>query len=145
MVKEILQDEILIDFGEEILYGTDQVYDSYPTVFQTVTFELMDTLLLVDLADKIRMRKGYLPFGHKYFVRDNCGWYNFYIGINNYREPQVDSCLEFVVVGSDSPDNEEKYSVDLTEEEKKIIFELLDEQCREELHKSCVDLLEEAK
>lgn len=145
MLQEILRDEILIDFYEEILYGTDQVYDSYPVVFQTVTFELYSTSLLVTLADKIRMKKDYLPVANKYVNRDQNGWYNFYIGINNYQGPRTDSVIEFVLVNSDSPDNEETYSIELTEEERKIIYELLDEQCREELHKSCADLLEEAK
>ena len=75
---------------------------------------------------------------------DNDGWYDFYVGINGYTESHMDSCIEFVVVNSNSPDEEERYTIDLTEEEQRTVFSCLDEQCRKYLEKSCDDLLAEA-
>lgn len=57
----------------------------------------------------------------------------------------MDASLDFVVVNSDSEDNEETYTIDLTEEEQIAIYNRLDEQCRKYEGKSCEELLAEAK
>ena len=54
------------------------------------------------------------------------------------------SCIEFVVVNSDSPDNEESYTIDLTEEEQEFMYARLDAQCRKYLGKTCEELLAES-
>ena len=77
---------------------------------------------------------------------DNDGWYDFYVGINGYAENHMDSCIEFVVVNSNSLDCEERYSIDLTtEEEQDAVFKHLNEQCQKYLGKDCLDLLAEAQ
>ena len=43
-----------------------------------------------------------------------------------------------------APDEEERYTIDLTEEEQRTVFSCLDEQCRKYLEKTCDDLLAEA-
>ncbi|HRS75080.1 MAG TPA: hypothetical protein P5282_09085, partial [Anaerolineaceae bacterium] len=45
---------------------------------------------------------------------DNDGWYDFYVGLNGFADNHMDTCIEFVVVNSDSIDNEEMYTIDLT-------------------------------
>ena len=50
----------------------------------------------------------------------------------------------FVVVNSDSEDNERAYEIDLCEGEQKLIYRLLDRQCRAYFGKGCDALLEEA-
>lgn len=57
----------------------------------------------------------------------------------------MDSCIEFVVVNSNSLDCEERYSIDLTEEEQETVYTRLDEQCHRYLGKDCEDLLMEAQ
>jgi hypothetical protein len=57
----------------------------------------------------------------------------------------MDSCLEFVVVNSDSEDNEELYTIELNAEEQTAIYNRLDEQCRKYEGKSCEELLAEAR
>ena len=57
----------------------------------------------------------------------------------------MDSCIELVVVNADSEDNEELYTIDLTEEEQVLIYAQLDEQCRRHEGKSCEELLKEAE
>ena len=39
----------------------------------------------------------------------------------------------------------EAYSIDLDDEDLPMIFDALDSQCRENLGKGCLDLLEEAR
>ncbi|WP_274940983.1 hypothetical protein [Chordicoccus furentiruminis] len=58
----------------------------------------------------------------------------------------MDSCIEFVVVNSNSLDCEERYSIDLTtEEEQDAVFKHLNGQCQKYLGKDCIDLLAEAQ
>lgn len=149
LIEGFVRDEILIDFGAEIMYGDDQCYIDYPCRYPTVGFQLMATNGLSQIADRIRKDLGFAPM-HPLdeYTDENCdndGWYDFYIGLNGYSDNHMDSCNEFVVVNSDSPDNEEMYSIDLTGDEQAAIFNRLDEQCRKYEGKSCEELLTEAR
>ena len=149
LIEGFVKDEIFIDFGAEILCGDDQCYIDYPCRFPTVGFQLMATNGLSQIADRIRKDAGFRPM-HPMdeYTDDNCdndGWYDFYVGINGYADNHMDSCIEFVVVNSDSEDNEETYSIDLTVDEQAAIYNRLDEQCRKYEGKSCEELLTEAR
>jgi hypothetical protein len=149
LIEGFVRDEIFIDFGAEIMYGDDQCYIDYPCRYPTVGFQLMATNGLSQIADRIRKDLGFAPM-HPLdeYTDENCdndGWYDFYIGLNGYSDNHMDSCNEFVVVNSDSPDNEEMYSIDLTGDEQAAIFNRLDEQCRKYEGKSCEELLTEAR
>ena len=148
LLEAFIRDEIFIDFGADVLYGNDQCNVSFPCRFPTVTFQLMATNGLSQIADRIRKDLGFAPMHpmdeYTDDTCDNDGWYDFYVGINGYTESHMDSCIEFVVVNSNSPDEEERYTIDLTEEEQRTVFSCLDEQCRKYLEKSCDDLLAEA-
>ena len=48
-------------------------------------------------------------------------------------------------MNSDSEDNEDYYLIDLSEDEQKEIYTILDDQCRRYYEKSCVELLDEAR
>ena len=65
---------------------------------------------------------------------DNDGWYDFYIGISRLpgdnQKCQLDSSISFVVVNSDSDDNEDMYTIDLTASEAEYVYEILNRQCR---------------
>lgn len=149
LTEGFVRENIYIDFSSEILYGDDQAYISYPVVFPTVGFQLMATNGLVEIADRIRKDKGFRPMhAMDEFTDDTCdneGWYDFFIGLNGFTETHMDASLDFVVVNSDSEDNEETYTIDLTEEEQIAIYNRLDEQCRKYEGKSCEELLAEAK
>ena len=149
LIEGFVKDEIFIDVGADVLYGSNQCNLSYPCRFPTVTFQLMVTNGLSQIADRIRKDLGFVPM-HPMdeYTDDTCGtdgWYDFYIGINGYAENRMDSCIEFVAVNSNSPDDEERYSIDLTEEEQAAVFTCLDAQCQKQLGKSCEDLLAEAR
>ena len=137
LTEKFITDAIHLDAGAEIMYGSDQMYDSYPIIFPTVEFQLMATDALSEAADRIRIEKGCKPM----FPRDgrtddvdNDGWYDFYVGISklpgDHQECQLDSSISFVVVNSDSDDNEDMYTIDLTDSEQGCIFEILNQQCR---------------
>ena len=149
LLEAFIRDEIFIDFGADVLYGSDQCNVSFPCRFPTVTFQLMATNGLSQIADRIRKDLGFAPM-HPLdeYTDDTCdtdGWYDFYIGLNGYSDNHMDSCIEFIVVNSDSPDNEEMYSIDLTGDEQAAIYNRLDEQCRKYEGKSCEELLAEAQ
>ena len=149
LTEGFVKDEVFIDFGASVLYGSDQCFISYPCRFPTVEFQLMSTNGLSQIADRIRKDLGFRPMHpmdeYTDDTCDNNGWYDFYIGLNGYAESHLDSCIEFVVVNSDSPDDEERYTIDLTAEEQTAVYRCLDAQCREHLQKGCEDLLAEAR
>lgn len=78
LTEKFITDAIHLDAGADIMYGSDQMYDSYPISFPTVEFQLTATDALAELADGIRLEKGCKPI----FPRDgstddvdNDGWY----------------------------------------------------------------------
>ena len=152
LTEKFIADAIQLDSGAEVMYGSDQVYDTFPCRFPTVEFQLVATDALVEVADRIRMEKGYLPM-HPRDGRtdevDNDGWYDFYVGISklpgDHQQCQLDSSISFVVVNSDSDDNEDMYNIDLTESEKECVFDILNRQCRRYYGKDCAVLLAEAE
>lgn len=149
LMEGFVRDEVFVDFGTDILYGSDQCYIDYPCRFPTVGFQLLATNTLSQIADRIRKDRGFKPM-HPMdeFTDDACdndGWYDFYVGINGYAKNRMDSCIEFVVVNSESEDNEQRYAIDLTSEEQDVIYMCLDEQCRRNLGKGCEELLAEAR
>lgn len=152
LTEKFIADTIQLDSGAEVMYGSDQIYDTYPCRFPTVEFQLVATDALVEVADRIRMEKGYIPM-HPRDSRtddvDNDGWYDFYVGISKlpgeHQQCQLDSSISFVVVNSDSDDNEDMYNIDLTESEKECVFDILNRQCRRYHGKDCAALLTEAE
>ena len=148
LLESFIRDEVYIDFGSEVTYGSDQVYIDYPCRIATVGFQLMPTAALSRIADRIRKDAGYRPMHamdeYSEGSCDQSGWYDFYVSINSFTDNHMGSCIEFVVIGSDSEDNEELYTIDLTFEEQVAVYNRLDEQCRKHLGKSCEDLLRES-
>lgn len=141
-LKELLfRNNILIDFNHEILYGSDQVYNSVPMRFGTVGFYLQSTPELNEIADRYRKSLGFKPL----LEEEDYGWYDFYITLNNFSTTKVCSSLEFVVIDAQQEDNEEMYHLDLTEEDQKVIYKILDDQCKEFFDTSCEELLNQAE
>ena len=149
LAEGFVKDEVFVDFGSEVMYGHDQCYVDYPCVFPTVGFQLMATNGLTQIADRIRKDAGFKPMHpmdeYNEETCDQDGFYNFYAGLNDWSNSKCDSCIEFVVVNSDSEDNEELYTIDLGKDEEVAMYNRLDEQCRQYLGKGCAELLSEAK
>ena len=152
LTEKFITDAIHLDAGAEIMYGTDEMYDTYPCRFPTVEFQLMATDALVEVADRIRLDKGYKPM-HPRDGRtddvDNDGFCDFYVGISRLpyegAEVQLDSSITFIVVNSDSDDNEDMYEIELTAAEAEIVLAVLEQQCRKYEGKTCAELLDEAE
>ena len=152
LTEKFITDAIQLDSGAEVMYDSDQIYDTCPCHFPTVEFQLTATDALVEVADRIRMEKGSLPMqprdGRTDDV-DNDGWYDFYVGISklpgDHQHCQLDNSISFVVVNSDSDDNEDMYAIDLTESEKECVYEILNRQCRRYHGKDCAALLAESE
>ena len=149
LMEGFVRDEVFIDFGAEYLLGDDQACINEPVRFPTVLFELVATDGLIQIADRIRKNAGYRPLHDMdEYADDACdhaAWYDFFIGLNGFTDTHLDTALLFCPVNTDSDDNEEVYSIDLTNDEQLAIYNRLDEQCRKYLGKSCEDLLEEAR
>lgn len=118
--KELCEKVIFFEPGSEPVRSTDQCFDSYPCVFNTLSFELSATDLLVSLTDAISDRE-----------EDH---YSFYITINDYC--RIDNCITAVVW-----DTDEELLIELDEEERGILYERIDELCRENYWKSCEEML----
>lgn len=137
MFKEIIKSNLLIDFSEEILYGSDQVCVDYPRRFPTVTFWLLPTDMLDSVVAQMRAGAGFWP--------DELDWYVYTIGIHGYTEHGVDGWIEATVCNSNRDDDGKIYRIPvLTEWEREAVYACLDAQCRTHLGKSCAKLLEEA-
>lgn len=149
LLEAFMKDEVFVDFGSEVMYGSDQAFVTYPVRFATVEFQLMATNGLTQIADRIRKDMGMKPMHpmdeYTDETCDNEGWYDFYMGLNLYSENHADTCLTFVVVNSDSPDNEAIYLIDLSPDEQAAMYNRLNEQCEKYLEKTCEDLLREAQ
>ena len=65
--------------------------------------------------------------------------------MNDYTDSKVDTCITVIIANSESPDNEEIYTIDLSDEEQKALYRRLDGESRILFGKSCEDLLEEAR
>ena len=61
LTEGFVKDEVFIDFGAEIMFGSDQCYIDYPCRFPTVEFQLMATNGLSQIADRIRKDMGFKP------------------------------------------------------------------------------------
>lgn len=151
LTEKFIADAILLDSGAEVIYGSDEVFDTYPCRFPTVEFQLIATDALVEIADRIRMEKGYLPM-HPRDGRtddvDNDGWYDFYIGISKLpgdMEVRLDNSITFIVVNSDSDDNEDMYEIQLTDDERSAVYAALNRQCLKYEGKNCAALLAESE
>ena len=149
LTQTLIKDAIFIDFGSEVVYGSDQAYINSPVRFPTVTFELVSSALLTKVADRIRMEQGFRPMypvaGYDENACDEDGWYRFSIGINGFADNKMDASIEFVVENSESEDNDEHYAIYLNPGEQMVIYERLNEQCIKHLGKSCEELLAEAR
>ncbi len=149
MFERIVKEHVFIDFGSEVLYGDDRALLDRPVCFATVGFQLVGTALLEELIDRIRKDAGFTPFHpmdeYTEELCDQEGWYDFYIGLNNYDETKLDPFIEAVVCNSNAADDGVSYYIDLTPDEQNIIYEEINEQCRTHLGKSCDELLAEAR
>lgn len=148
LLEYTVNEYVHIDFEADYEFGSDQAFVSYPCRFATVTFRLNETELLCRIADRIRQDAGFKPL---YAIdestgemREEAGWYEFNIGINDYTDSKLDTCITFALINGTTPDTEETYVIDLSPEEQKLIYERLNEECEEHLGRSCKDLLAEA-
>jgi len=156
--EDFINTEIFIDFDSELIYGEDQAYICCPKRFPTVRFQLKPTRGLVQIADGRRHKLGFKSMYPAQGCKSNdcnactdcndidCdGWYDFFISLNGLNESHLDTCIAVVVAGSDSPDNEDMYTIDLSEDEQKMLYKRFDEQCRKNIDKTCEELLKEAE
>ena len=151
LIDRFMRENVSIDPNTEIMYGSDQAYVNCPRRFATVGFEIYAGYGLQLLVDRLRKDLGFKPLepiDDEDYDKDcdQTGEYYFYVGLNDYTDSKVDTCITVIIANSESPDNEEIYTIDLSEEEQEALYRRLDEESRILFGgKSCEDLLEEAR
>ncbi|MBO5567987.1 MAG: hypothetical protein J6A79_03525 [Clostridia bacterium] len=145
LIETFFRENVFIDFGCDVSYGEDQVNVGYPVRFATVEIPLMATSELERIADRIRKEKGFKPIRPMdEFTERTCdleGWYDFYVDLVSWPGYRCGSCITFVVANTEEADNEEMYSIDLTEEEQAYMYCRLDEQLLKYTGMSCAEHL----
>lgn len=134
--------KLVVDPLAEVGYSIDQMYIDHPIVFPCAILPLCDTPELNAAADEIREKCGFLPCFHGEKCDDD-GWYEFSIGVYGVA-PGVENCITFIYDnGWGSIDASNEYTIDLTDEQRKLLFPILDAACRESRGTSIEELLEE--
>ena len=121
---------IIIESSVAPTYGSDQAYLTYPTVFPTVSFQLVSTDDLVEAAQRLFADAG----------SDAAEDYTFYLGINGFTKSGLDNSVVAVDLAS-----EDTVNIYLDEAEQAEVFAALDAQCKEKFGKGCAEMLEEAR
>ena len=144
LVDRFFRENISLSPQHEIFYGTGEAYVSYPCRFATADFELCAGYGLELIVDRMRKDLGFKPL-EPIDGDDDCahGEYVFYVGLNDYTK--IDNCISAFLLGSDSPDNETIYPIDLTEEEQDALYRRLDEEARRAYGMSCEDIMVKAR
>lgn len=150
LIDRFMRENVSIDPHTEIMYGSDQAYVNCPCRFAMVGFEICAGYGLQLLVDRLRKDLGFKPLepiDDEDYDKDcdQTGEYYFYVGLNDYTDSKVDTCITVIIANSESPDNEEIYTIDLSDEEQRALYRRLDEESRILFGQSCEDLLGEAR
>ena len=124
--KEVCSRAIYFEPGDEPIYYTGEVFNTYPCVFNCLSFQLLMTPILTHLAEEICFPDGEMEGA----------LFNFYISINDYN--RIDNCIEGVTYGLDE---EQEFQIPLDDEERMNIYERLNELCMKEYHMGCEEML----
>ena len=139
----ITTEMIFLDTDSEPYMFKDQMNVSVPCVFPNVDIKLLDTMGLVELADKVRKANG-----HKSYEEDDDCYYEFGVTISGPHEGNWKnhiSSISFEVMNSTESDNENTYDIELTEEEREVIYDHLNDLCKKEFSQNCDELLKECE
>ena len=135
LIDYFFRENISLCPHNEIFYGVDEAYVSYPCRFATAELEICAGCGLRLIVDSIREELGFEPLDD--------GEYVFYVGLNDYTK--IDNCISVFLVGCSSPDNEEIYTIDLTKEEQEALYKRLDEEAQNVYGMSCEDIMKKAR
>lgn len=151
ITKENVNEYISINKLSEPYMFKDQMYVSYPCVFPIVNLELNDTIELNKLADMLREMQGYTPcFNGK--NTDSEGWYDFTVDLlgahEGYPENHIAPSIMFKLsdsCGSEAKDKGEEHHLYFSDEVRKVIYDCLNEQCKEAFGQTADELIEECE
>ena len=149
LFEEFLLSEVAIDsdIPDNFSYDSEQAYVDCPVRFATVRMELVQSIGLNRIADRIRREKGFKPFFAYDSDHDDEAWYDFFVGIKDlpWLSPHLSLCIWFTVDNSDSDDDCLSYDIELDEYEKRKLYEILNKDSIEITGMSLVEHLVEAR
>ena len=135
---KITANDIFIDMNDSgFLYSHDQMYNTYPVVFATVTFTLAATDNLYQMADEL-MRQENDGYYTDEEIDDMC--YDFYISVNDLPDCKIDNGITVFDEGGGMLGY-----IDLTNEEREMVYDCINQQCIDIIGKDCNELLAESK
>lgn len=141
------KNDIVINWNEDFVCDLTTVIFGEERYKTTLNFELWSTDALNDIVDEMRAAKGYKTILHfddpSPEDKDPGVWYDFYIDIAAKHGNKTGPGIWARVEDSDADDDSTYYTIDLTDEERHVIYEWLDEQCREHEGKSLEELTNE--
>lgn len=140
------KNDIVINWNEDFVWNLATVITNNEIYIPTLNFEFWSSDALNDIVDEMRAAKGYKTILHfddpSPEDKDPGVWYDFYIDVAKHGD-KTGPCIWASVINTDADDNNTYYTIDLTDEERHVIYEWLDEQCREHEGKSLEELTNE--
>ena len=118
----------------------DQVFDSFPVVFPTLTLELFDTEPLNRIADEIRVENGCLPCYDESGEFDSEGYYRFFVTLYGVW-PGCENCIVFRYENGEEESDE--YEIPLTDHQRELLFASLNAYCEDEFDETAMDMMAE--
>lgn len=134
LMQLFAESEIKIDFNEEIVYDTEDVWDDGTDLVAVVEMELAATDGLVRLARFYRERTGKTIDPESHF--------NFYIRLSDWGTCLTD---HDIIAVYNSDDICETYEIEMTPDDRWRVLRVLNKQCTEHLGKSVSTLMAESR
>lgn len=140
------KNDIVINWNEDFVCDLTTPIFGSNIYIPTLNFELWSSDALNDIVDEMRAAKGYKTILHfddpSPEDKDPEVWYDFYIDAVA-KHGKTWPCIWASVQNTNADDNSAYYAIGLTDEERHVIYEWLDEQCREHEGKSLEELTNE--
>lgn len=150
VLEYIFENQIKVNWDAGYLAYSDYPEAGSEKKNARVELELYPTELLKRIADSIRMEKGITPRepdSHCHLCDQHCelnGGYKFTFDLNDYEQYKVDTFIFVEVTDPDAEDVCDLFNIDLSPDEQKLLYRMLDEQLKE-YGRSCEEMLEESR
>lgn len=146
IIEYIFNRQIKVDFDKEYMLDFDFPDPGTNEKNAKVEIDLFPTDILNKLADDTRVKNGIIPgdlMGYCSSSRQSRG-YRFTCELSDIEKYKVDPFILVEVHDSEAADDWNLFCIDLSSEEQKWLYQVLDGQFKT-VGKSCEDLLAEAR
>ena len=146
VTKDDMKKMFNVDELSELMYQDYRFNDDNAPRTPVVCFNLLSTMMLEYIADKIRVAEGKLPMQPSDTEPyDDDGWYNFFVFVRRHENGDPWFHVYFDVESTKADDDAVMYCIDLADDEQPVLCAILDPQCRDAFGKSIEVMLDESK